>query len=386
MVHRGAVTFKVLEGKHRFVTLHEMEIARPAPFAFPSIEAVGSALPANYLGQEVLTAALAELWREAGLGAQRCEKIQKALGIEGRYLSLPLEEYRKLNTFTARNDAWLRIAPELAEAAVRQALKRAELDAAEVDHLLFVTVTGVATPSVDARLVNRLGMRRDVRRTPIFGLGCAAGAGALGRATDYLLAYPRAHVVIVAVELCSLTLQHQDLSTANMIASGLFGDGAAAIVMSGAALGGGGPQVVASRSLLYRDTERVLGWDLVETGFKIVLSAQLPRLIRNSLRDEADSFLGEHGLGISDIGRWIVHPGGPKVLDAVEEALGLEPAALSNSRGLLQRTGNLSSASIMFLLEDVIYGGERAWPEWWMVLAMGPGFGVEMALIRWSEQ
>ncbi len=367
------------------MTLREIESDTPKSLRFEcAIRSGATALPSNYVSQTILTAALGELWRGTGYNVARFAKIQKALGIEGRYLSLPLEGYRKLDSFAKCNDAWLQLAPELAESAIRTALDRARLEPDEIDHIFFVTVTGIAIPSLDARLANRIGMRRDVRRTPIFGLGCAAGAGAIGRAADYLCAFPRANALIVSVELCSLTLQHLDISAANMIASGLFGDGAAAIILGAPLSNSRLPQVVDSRSILYPDTERILGWDLVETGFKIVLSARLPELIRTSLRAEVDAFLEEYELRVDDIDRWIVHPGGPKILDAVQDALGLDQATLLNSRRLLQRVGNLSSASVLFLLEEALHESPINSPEWGLMLAMGPGFGVEMALIRWE--
>lgn len=369
------------------MTLHEIESdARESLRSGCAIRSGATALPSYYVSQAVLTAALGELWRDTGCNAARFARIQEALGVEGRYLSLPLKEYSKLDSFAKCNDAWLQLAPELAESAIRKALDRARLEPDEIDHIFFVTVTGIAIPSLDARLANRIGMRRDVRRTPIFGLGCAAGAGAIGRAADYLHAYPKSNALIVSVELCSLTLQRLDISAANMIASGLFGDGAAAIIL-GAPLSNSRrlPQVVDSRSLLYPDTEQILGWDLVETGFKIVLSARLPELIRTSLRGDVDAFLEQYGLRAGDIDRWIVHPGGPKIIDAVQDALGLDQAALLNSRRFLRRTGNLSSASVLFLLEETLHQSSvNNSPEWGLVLAMGPGFGVEMVLIRWE--
>jgi alkylresorcinol/alkylpyrone synthase len=368
------------------VTLHEIELEASKSLRFGcAIRSGATALPSNYVSQAVLTATLRELWRDTGCNAARFARIQEALGVEGRYLSLPLEEYRKLDSFAKCNDTWLQIAPELAESAIRKALDRARLEPDEIDHIFFVTVTGIAIPSLDARLANRIGMRRDVRRTPIFGLGCAAGAGAIGRAADYLHVYPKSNALIVSVELCSLTLQRLDISAANMIASGLFGDGAAAIILGARLSNSRLPQVVDSRSLLYPNTEQILGWDLVETGFKIVLSARLPELIRTSLRADVDAFLEQYGLRAGDIDRWIVHPGGPKIIGAVQDALGLDQAALLNSRRFLRRTGNLSSASVLFLLEETLYQSSvNNSPEWGLVLAMGPGFGVEMVLIRWD--
>jgi alkylresorcinol/alkylpyrone synthase len=360
-----------------------MEDATADQFA-PTIQAVGTALPPHYVEQATLTAALGELWRHSPANAARFQRIQQSLGIRGRYLPMPLDEFRTLDSFAKCNDAWIRHAPDLAERAARAALERAALDAREVDHIFFVTVTGIAIPSLEVRLVNRIGMRRDIRRTPIFGLGCAAGAGIIGRAADYLRAYPEKTAMVVSAELCSLTLQRGDTSAANMIASGLFGDGAAAAIIYGAARAGDhGPSVVDSQSIVYPDTERVLGWDLVESGFKIVLSARLPELVRNHLAADVDAFIGIHGLARADISHWIVHAGGPKVIEAVEEVLGLPPTALGASWRSLQRIGNVSSASVLFILDELIASGRPQSGEWGVMLAMGPGFGIELILLRW---
>ncbi len=200
--------------------------------ASPYVAAIGTALPTNYVAQERLTAALRQVWAQKHASTERFDRIQSALGVNGRYLALPFEDY-PLPSFAAANDAWLRAAPELAEAAAREALAAAGLRPADIDHVFFVTVTGIGTPTADVGLATRLGMRRDVKRTPIFGLGCVAGASGVSRAADYVRAYDREVAMVVSVELCSLTLQLDDLSAANIIASGLFGDGAAAAVVAG---------------------------------------------------------------------------------------------------------------------------------------------------------
>jgi alkylresorcinol/alkylpyrone synthase len=360
--------------------LNVPEISEPRP----AIKAVASALPPHYMDQETLTAALRQLWTRNGFSSSHFDRIQRALGISGRYLPLTIDEYVGLDSFAKCNDAWLRHAPKLAEAAARDALARAGLDARDIDHLFLATGTGIATPSVDARLANRLGMRHMLKRTPIFGLGCAGGAAAIGRAADYVRAFPDQAAMAVSVELCSLTLQREDLSVANMIASGLFGDGAAAVILCGSGRNDcAGPRVIASHSAFYAETERAIGWDLIESGFKIVLSPQLPELVRTHLRAEVDQLLREHSLIRNDISHWIVHPGGPKMLNAVEAALELPDGALERSWRLMRTTGNLSSASVLFILAEVTNAQVGKAGEWGILLAMGPGFSVEMALLRW---
>jgi alkylresorcinol/alkylpyrone synthase len=241
----------------------------------------------------------------------------------------------------------------------------------------------VATPSIDARLINRLGLPPTVKRVPIFGLGCLAGAAGVARAADYLAGHPEEVVVLLSVELCSLTLQREDLSVENLIASGLFGDGAAAVVLVGSDRRAVGPRVVDSRSSFYPDSERVMGWDVSERGFKVVLSADVPEMVERYLRRDVDAFLADHGLEIPDIGRWISHPGGPKVLQAMEASLELPDGALEGAWTTLREVGNLSSTSVLLVLEDHL-SRPPSDGTWGMMSAMGPGFCSELVLLRWD--
>jgi alkylresorcinol/alkylpyrone synthase len=341
-----------------------------------------TALPDNYVDQETLLAAFREHWGKKHFNLERLEQLHRAVRVGGRHLALPLAEYPALESFAARNAAWTRAATLVGERAVRNALLAADLAPAQVDHLFFVTVTGIATPSIDARLVEPLGLRDSVKRVPIFGLGCVAGAAGISRAHDVLRAAPGETAVLLAVELCSLTLQREDLSIPNIIASGLFGDGAAAVVLEGGARGRG-PRIVATRSIFYPGTERVMGWDIVDSGFKVVLSPAVPQLVRERLRGDVDAFLAEQGLSRASIRHFICHPGGPKVLEAVEEALELPRTALQRSWDSLQTAGNLSSASVLFVLSDLLASGEPQPGDYGLLSAMGPGFCSELVLLQW---
>ena len=216
----------------------------------PHVLGTAAVLPEHYVDQETLIAAFRDAWAEKHFNAARLEQLHRAVQVSGRHLALPLERYRELRSFAARNDAWIAAATDLGEKAVRAALMRADLKPSDVEHLVFVTVTGLSTPSIDARLMERLGLRPDVKRTPIFGLGCVAGATGLVRAADAVRAHPGGVAALLAVELCSLTLQREDLSVANLIASGLFGDGAACVLV-GADRPCRGPAIVATRSVFY---------------------------------------------------------------------------------------------------------------------------------------
>ena len=349
--------------------------------AHPVVRSVGRALPANWVDQETLTAALRAYWERRHFNVDRLGDLHRAVRVKGRHLALPMEAYPGLDTFRKANDAWIAAATDLGAEAVRSGLAAAGLEPRQVDHLFFVTVTGLSTPSLDARLVNRLGLRSDVKRTPVFGLGCLAGAAGLARVSDTLRAFPGDVAVMLSVELCSLTLQREDLSVANAVASGIFGDGAAAAVLTGG--GGGGPEVLATRSVFYPDTEWVMGWDFVDSGFKVVLSAKVPEVVRRHVRGDVDAFLAAHGLDRSRIRHWVAHTGGPKVLEAFGEALELPAGALDRSWRSLEEVGNLSSASVLFVLGDLLESGEARPGDLGLLAAMGPGFSAELVLLRW---
>lgn len=347
------------------------------------IAAVGTALPPHYYDQEALLAAARELWRDKLFNLERLEQLYRNVLVGGRYLALPLAEYPKLASFGAANDAWIRVALEVGEAALVLALERAGLEPAAIDTLITVSVTGIATPSLDARLMNRLALRPDVKRVPIFGLGCVAGAAGLARAADYLRGHPEEVAVLLSVELCSLTLQREDFSVANLISSGLFGDGAGAAVVTGNGRPAAGPRIVATRSTFYPDSERVMGWDISERGFQIVLSSDVPEVVRRHLARDIDAFLAEHGLARADVGSWIAHTGGPKVLEAMEEALALRADALELSWKSLREVGNLSSTSVLLVLEETMRERRPAPGTPGILLALGPGFCSELVLLEW---
>ena len=350
------------------------------------IAGVGRAFPSHYYDQGQLLEALRRHWMREHFNPQRLERLHKNVLVGGRHLALTIEEYEELETWGQANDAWIRVGLDVGARAIEDALTRAGLTARDVDAIFTVTVTGVATPSLDARLMNRLDFRSDVKRTPIFGLGCVAGAAGVVRAADYVRAFPEHVAVLLSVELCSLTVQKQDLSIPNLIATGLFGDGAAATVITGADVASAGaergPQIVATRSVFYRGTERVMGWDISENGFGIVLSADVPKMVGRHLRGDLDEFLAQHGLEVGDIASWICHPGGPKVLTAMEEAFELPREAFELTWRSLAELGNLSSSSVLMVLGDTLEQRPPDAGSWGVLLAMGPGFCSELVLLR----
>ncbi|HEY9524837.1 MAG TPA: 3-oxoacyl-[acyl-carrier-protein] synthase III C-terminal domain-containing protein [Thermopolyspora sp.] len=315
-------------------------------------------------------------------------RFHAATQVAGRNLALPLERYDGLHDFSTANDTYIDAALDLGERAIADTLAGAGLAPGDVDHLVFCSSTGMATPSLDSRLAQRVGLREDVKRIPIFGLGCAAGAAGLARLHDYLRGWPDQVGLLLCVELCSLTVQRGDASVANIIASGLFGDGAAAVVAVGDEWRGAettpsGPRVIATHSRLYPGTERLMGWDIGEYGFRIVLAADLVDLVEARLADDVGEFLAGHGLRPDQVSSWVCHPGGPKVIDTIAEVLALKEHALDVTWDSLRRVGNLSSVSVLNVLQETIAHRRPGPGEPALLLALGPGFSAELVLLRW---
>ncbi|MFE9450130.1 type III polyketide synthase [Streptomyces sp. NPDC006739] len=355
------------------------------------IVAVQGVLPAHRYHQREIADALAAMCRPGADGTAwdrgTLDRLHATACVRTRHLVLPLERYALLDGFGQANDLFIEEGLRLGEEALRAALDQAGLAPDQVDLVFATSVTGIAAPSLEARLAGRLGLRPDVKRVPVFGLGCVAGAAGLARVHDYLQGHPDQVAVLLSVELCSLTLQRGDTSVRNMVVGALFGDGAAALVAVGRdhprLRECAGPRVVATRSRLYPGTERALGWDIGDRGFAIVLGAELPDLVRLHLGEEVHSFLAAHDLKPDDITGWVCHPGGPKVLEALQETLGLGPASLELTWRSLAHVGNLSSASVLHVLRDTLDLRPPPRDTPGLLLALGPGFSSELVLLRW---
>jgi alkylresorcinol/alkylpyrone synthase len=350
------------------------EKANTTPSA--SVAAVAVEFPPHQVGQQEALSGL------TGFGGPQFDRFGASAGVQTRRISLPLPQYGKLGGFTEANDIFIETAMELGERALLSALDAAKVKPAEIDVVFSTTVTGLAVPTLEARLATRVGLRPDVKRVPLFGLGCVAGAAGVARMHDYLLAFP-AHVsVLLAVELCSLTLQRDDYSIANLVAASLFGDGAAAVVAKGSARTPTGPRVLATRSRLYPDTEEVMGWNIGSSGFQVKLSTEVATVAEKYLGEDVRNFLNDHGLTPADISTWVCHPGGPKVIDAVENTLDLPADALDHTRNSLRDNGNLSSVSVLDVLRANIADPPPS-GSFGLMIAMGPAFCSELVLLGW---
>lgn len=343
--------------------------------------------PQHYYSQDTLLSAAQEEWtRKRDSLSKVLEQFYNNVQVNGRYLSWPLERYKQPNTFEERNNAYIETALELGEQTICALLDQVQMSPQEIDQLTVISTTGIAVPSLDARLMNRIPFGRGMKRLPLFGLGCVGGAAGISRTADYLRGHPEEAVILFAVELCSLTIQREDLSMANLVASGLFGDGAAAVLMAGEnhpLARSGLPRVIDSQSQFFPETEHIMGWDVTNSGFKVLLSADIANLAQSEVRPSMEAFLEQHNLTIDEIDHWLVHPGGPRVIQALGDGLGLHDEALSLSWETLAEAGNVSSASVLVILDKFMKRFQPQAGEYGVLMAMGPAFCAELVLLQW---
>jgi alkylresorcinol/alkylpyrone synthase len=354
----------------------------------PTLVSLATAVPPHAVAQTEVRALVERMFAGSEAGSARLLQVFDHSGIAQRHICMPLDWYLSDRTFAEQNALYVEHALALGAAAARAALDRAGLAAADLDHVVFLSSTGIATPSLDAHLSLALGCRPECRRTPVWGLGCAAGAAGLSRARDLALADPSARVLMVAVELCSLTFRREDLDKRNLVATSLFADGAAAVVVQGAAA----PRpprtphrplaLLASSSTLWRDTLGVMGWTVSGRGLHVVFSRDIPTIVRERVRPGIDAFLTQHALTLEAVPHLVAHPGGAKVLAAYAEALGRPPEAFAHAYEVLRTHGNMSSPTCLFVLERFLAAGDIHAGEHALVSALGPGFSAEYVLAR----
>jgi alkylresorcinol/alkylpyrone synthase len=342
------------------------------------ILSVASALPPHRVGQEEAKSFARSMFSSGHGDIERLLPIFDNVDIKNRYFCVPAEWFERDHTFPEKNALYVEHALDLSEKAARRALDRVGAGPEEIGAVFFVSTTGISTPSIDSKLIFRLGLSEHTRRVPIWGLGCSAGAAGIARAAEHARLYPDQLVLLVAVELCGLTFQRGDRSKSNLISTSLFADGAAAVLLGGTT----GPEVLGGYSTTWPDTEDVMGWDLVETGLQVQLSKSIPNIVREKFRDNLEEACNSLGLNFDELEHFVLHPGGSKVLDAFEEALGLQAGGLTTSRDVLRDCGNMSSVTVLFILERFLGGGELANGGLGVLSAMGPGFSAEHVFFR----
>ncbi|MGH9338484.1 MAG: type III polyketide synthase [Acidobacteriota bacterium] len=346
------------------------------------IAAIGTAVPPHCYRQQDLRAEAERHFKSGIEDIGRLAAVFDSVQIGQRHFCVPLEWFHHDHSFTEKNNQYVRWAEELAIQAIESCLNRVGIQPDEVDHLLFVSSSGLSTPSIDARIINRLGFKPSVKRTPIFGLGCAGGAAGLSRCLDLARGAPRQRILLIVVEISSLTFQFGDLSKSNLVASALFADGSAAVLVCGSDCPEQGLEIVDSQSTLWPNTLDIMGWDFSEKGLHVVLSRNLPAVLSRHIRSNVEEFLARNFLGIEAISRFIIHPGGAKVLAAFQKSLGLKNGELEHSRFVLENYGNMSAPTMLFILNQLLQAGAPH-SAYGLCAAFGPGFSSELLLLKW---
>lgn len=342
----------------------------------PHLLSLATAVPPYALGQSDVSLRAKHLFAESAVAdLDRLMPVFANAGIDRRYSSVPIDWYEEEHGWPERNNLYLESSVALLDQAARHAMNLANVAATGIDAIVVVSTTGIATPSLDAMVMGRLGLRRDVKRLPIFGLGCAGGVLGLARAADMARIAPKSRVLFLVVELCALSFRKNDISKSNIVATALFGDGAAAAVVS---CDGDGPTIGAGGEHTWPDSLDIMGWNVTSDGLKALFSRDIPKLVRTEIRGVASHFLAKHGRRLSDVDHFVCHPGGAKVLTAFEQAFDLAPESLSHGRGVLRDYGNMSAATVLFVLERTLNAGARGRL---MLTALGPGFSAGFQLM-----
>lgn len=355
----------------------------------PRIQAVGTAVPATRIDQSVAAAFARQKFAGSFPDLERLMPLFTHAGIQTRYFAAPQEWFDTDHDLAEKSAMYAREATRLSAEAAGRALTKAGLGPRDIDSIIYVNTTGLATPSIDARLINVMGLRPDVRRTPIWGLGCAGGAAGLSHAHHHLLGHPRQRVLVVATELCGLTFLANDTSKANLVATALFGDGAAAAIVGGDQTEGAGLPVLGTRSRFFPDSLDVMGWTVLQEGLQVVFAQRIPQIVQETAAEDIAAFLGDEeirravgaDLKIADIDAFLLHPGGTKVLEAYETALALTPGQLDLPRGVLRDFGNMSSATVLFVLERYLDQSGTGNGGYGLISSLGPGFCSESLVV-----
>lgn len=351
--------------------------------SLPRITHVVRAMPDRKIEQWMISFWSEQRFRDKLENVDRMLGVFENAGIKHRHFCMPPGWYLTEQDYEAKNEAYIEQAVVLSKKGVTKVLKEAGLTPADIDYVIFISTTGLATPSVDARLMGDMGFDPHTRRSPVWGLGCAGGAAGLSQAYHHLLGHPGERVLVITLELCSLTFHFDDFSTSNFVATALFADGCAVALVSGAETGDErGPQILDTRSTLWPDSLDVMGWNIHNQGMQVVFSKAIPVIVMRKSQENIASFLKEHDLAIDDIDHFIPHPGGTKVLEAYERALKLPRQSLQDAYTVLKECGNVSSVTVLLVLEELLKRGAPQAGDIGFLTALGPGFSSEHLLLR----
>ncbi len=348
----------------------------------PKIINVTTAVPEHEVNQQTARQFARRIFSNRTADVERLLSVFDNSQIATRYFSKPLKWFEQTHSLSEKNQAYIESSTALCVRASQKLFKKSGLRAEEIDYIIYVNTTGLATPSIDARLINLLGLRQNIRRLPIWGLGCAGGAAGLSHGYHHLLGHPREKVLLIACELCGLTFLRDDFSKSNLVATALFGEGAAAVLITGADINHEGLDIVATNSRFFPDSLDVMGWNILDSGLQVIFAKQIPEIIEKHANSDLSSFLKEQGLELSDVSRFLFHPGGAKVIEAYQKALGLTNGHLVLSSDILSKYGNMSSVTVLFVLEEYIdrFGFNN--DGYGLISALGPGFSSESLLLK----
>lgn len=358
-------------------------------FALAYILSIGTSTPPYRYSQTKTKQFVHELFHSKYPKIERLLTVFENAQIHERFFSAPLEWFKTNHSFANKNKRYTELAIELGCAAIEKTVKTLSIRYEEIDAIFFISSTGISTPSIEAKIMNQLPFHKHVKRIPIWGLGCAGGAAGLARANEYCKAYPNANVLVLCVELCSLTFQKEDISKSNIIGTSLFADGVAACLVCGEnsnllqvtkqkTL----PKIIDHQSTFMPHSEDVMGWDVKDTGLHVIFSKDIPTIITNWLKPNIESFLDQHQLTKEHLYYWIAHPGGKKVLEAYSQSLQLPDDKLRHSANILKHYGNMSSATVLFVLKEILNSAVNA-NQYGLLFALGPGFSSEFVLLKW---
>lgn len=358
----------------------------------PFLVDIQTTFPENYYSQERLLTELSNLWKNKVKNMERVKSLHENVQVSSRHLACELPRYFEFKSFDEKNDLFINASIDLLQLAVEKILCKNDLKPSEISSIFSNTVTGFAIPSLEARLMNRINFSTDTKRTPLMGLGCMAGVAGINRVADYLKGHPNEAVLFITVELCSLTVQMNDVTAANLVSTGLFGDGCAAVLM----VGDNHPltkvsqlEFIDSRSEFFKDSEEVMGWQVGEKGMSIILSRGVPEITEERLPKPLNEFLHKNNLSLNDISTFLAHPGGPKVLWAMEKVFDLPMGGLKHSWESLKENGNMSSVSVLDIMARTFANKKlnnrksQKSVDFALSVAMGPAFSAEFGLFKW---